>query len=204
MGGNPHEPFFKALSDIAKARDADPEVARRKADRVKALELKYGPLNVASRVTESEIRLEAATSQFARWGEYLTPQNERVRYVQGLEGWSSHSCVPDAIRLAIEADNPLPATLGSAMDEIRFWDDLADIREIHLGDGAAEHTPSVKARIQLLEDQLNTKPARDWNDLKARLSWVHFNFQLEWQNSREWELLIVERMKADLDSLAPA
>lgn len=89
-----------------------------------------------------------------------------------LMGWTSGPArtLPPEVRREIGGAVRLPANVAGTWAEYRHWQERAEVRAAFRPE---EDAPLwVKARIALLEERLDTLPARDRDDVLARLDWM--------------------------------
>jgi hypothetical protein len=78
--------------------------------------------------------------------------------------------LPPEVRREIGGAVRLPADVAGTWAEFRHWQRRAEIRAAFRPD---EEVPLwIKARVALLEERLDTLPARDRHDVLARLDWM--------------------------------
>lgn len=185
------EPGYKAR----KAKENAERDAERTRQRAEALKV-HGSAAAIFALTDIERALYDAATPYAKREWYDDWIEGRFAFTQELGGVSSHmwperspAYVHDAIRNAW----PMPDTLRDVLAELRMWDALRDLRELFI-DGEYNRHAEVELRVWLLAKALDECPARDLNDVMARLQWAQHREPYEYKP-------MVARLLADLERL---
>jgi|GEM_PF-2377728 len=194
--------FFDALSKNPVIAEMMREQEEKRArERLAVMEL-YGTEEAVFAPTAREIALEDATAGLREWESFTCSETgEQIEYVSKLDGWDGFttSTLPPALREAAGKRVPLPSTLRKAMDEYRYWDKLAHHRE--LIDRDSSHSLAVQARMLLLQELLDQRPAESWEDYRARLEWWRTKIEWGFHLPYEEKVAMNERLLADLEAL---
>lgn len=185
------EPGYKARKAKEKA-ERDAERARKRTEALKV----HGSAAAVFALTEMERALYDAATPVAKREWYDDWIEGRFAFTTELGGVSATmwpekapAYVHDLIRKAW----PMPDTLPGVLAELRMWDALRDLRELFI-DGEYNRHAEVELRIWLLAKALDECPARDLNDVKARLQWAQHREPYEYKP-------MVARLLADLERL---
>lgn len=112
--------------------------------------------------------------------EPLLGPGETWNMLYRLDGWGgldSRAKMPASVGEAVAGAWPMPETVAEAWAEFEATDRLTGDR--YTVDYHCDPHLFVEARRYIVEDLLNTQPAKSLNDVRARLSWM------EWHNNRE-------------------
>ncbi|GJD53815.1 hypothetical protein OPKNFCMD_6593 [Methylobacterium crusticola] len=168
---NPFEELFKTPE--FRAQKAERE-ARRATRRAEAL-ARYGSEEAVWETCEIQRALEEACRPI------ITRKPVIGGEMDTLQGWSGGPDLPPAARAAISEGYPLPDTVHGVWTEYRYWDERCDEQEAFCPD--IDHPLAVQARRHVLEELLDTLPARSLRDTRARLDWMQC--VLDWGTSRD-------------------
>lgn len=172
-------PQAQAAADMFNSFFNSPEMLAERAEReakrrVKAAAIidRFGSEDAVFADTPMEAALRQAC-------EPLLGPGETWNTIYRLDGWDGYgvSKMPASVRRAVSETWPLPATVTEAWAEFEATDALDRERSTV----ESHYTPHgfAEARRYVVEDLLNTLPARSLADLRARLSWM------EWWNLHE-------------------
>lgn len=191
------EPGYKARKAKEKA-ERDSERARQRAEALKV----HGSAAAIFALTDMERALYDAATPYAKREWYDDWIEGRFAFTQELGGvkatmWPERS--PEYVHDVIRKAWPMPDTLPGVLDELRMWDALRDLRELFI-DGEYNHHAEVELRIWLLAKALDECPARDLNDVKARLQWAQHREPYEYKPMVARLLADLERLTAQADT----
>lgn len=173
------------------------ERERKRLDRCAILLKQYGSEDAVFADTEREAALRDACAPLVVWD--TRPEWSGSYDLGGWGSMGSRDKLPAAVREAVSKSWPLPETVAQAWAEFEAAEALE-------GDRCAfvpEYTPHswVEARRYVLEDILDTTPARSLNDLRARLSWMEFLHGLQAQWSHDRDGLRLATLRADIERM---
>lgn len=184
--------FFNRPEFVA----ARAERERERAEKWRRVVEEYGSEDAVFAPGTWEGALEEACARFVVRGETT---GWRIGSLWGWDTLTFGEPAPE-IREAVATAYPLPATVQQAWAEFRFWEKLAGDREAH-GTGSGDPAPWVYLRTRLVEELLNTLPARSLNDLRARLSWMEHLNGLEVSPDPAEERVRLATFRADIERM---
>lgn len=202
----PLEIVASATVDVASAFNAffnTPEMQAQRAERERLRAEKRAVLLVEYE-TEAAVfddtPLEAALRAAC---EPLLGPGEIWDGIYRLDGWGildGRATMPESVRRAVSEGWPMPTTVAGAWAEFEAAEKIADARCAF----CYEYTPHafVEGRRYLIEDLLNTLPARSLNDLRARGAWLEFWARAEITQSTDEHLAVVTTLRADIERMA--
>lgn len=120
--------------------------------------------------------------------------------IGSLLGWESYSPGPPLLPVAeaVSRAYSLPSSVRAAFDEHAYWEELANDREAR-GLGCGDQAPEVVARVRIVEQLLNTKPAATIDDLRARGEWLAFQLNADVAQPREEHRTLIATLRADIE-----
>lgn len=193
-------PGWKAR-EAAKKRERENRAAARRAELLK----QHSTIKAVFDPTPWEIALETAIAPFVlEWGEFTDISETVRRYARKIDSIDREftplkDMAPPVVE-AVENAYPLPDTLAEALDEVRAWDRLRKDREVFIG-GEWHHPTEVEARISVIENILETRPAASLEDMQARFDWKRYEWERQWidPSDHRWEHeSIIGRLEDDL------
>ena len=146
--------------------------AKREAERqvrAAAVIAEHGSEEAVFADTPREVALRAACAHLTVWDP--RPEWSGHYHLAGWDSLGSRSTMPAAVREAVSRGWPLPGTVAEAWTEREAAEKLEQDRQTCTGGEYIPHS-WVEARRYVLEDLLDTLPARSLSDLRARLSWM--------------------------------
>ena len=194
------EAAAEAFNDIFNSPEALARRAERELERAKrraAALSRHGSESNVFADTERETALRKACEPLLIWD---TRPNWKGCY--DLGGWGSHGngeSMPSAVREAVTQGWPVPETVAAAWAEYQAAEEIDDDRYA-FEDSYASHD-WVRARGYVLEDMLDTMPARSLNDLRARMSWLEFLSRKEVQWTHKNDLIRFATLRADIERM---
>lgn len=168
--------------------------ARRRAEAAAIVE-RYGSEEALFADTPIETALRAACAP-------LLGPGETWRTVHHLDGWgalASRDRMPASVRAAISRAWPMPETVATTWAEFEAADRLASAR--YTVDDLCDPHLFVQARQHLLEELLNTLPARDIHDMRARLDWMDHLADGEVSSDPRDDRIRLATLRADIDRM---
>ncbi|CAO4173702.1 Homeodomain-like domain-containing protein [Methylorubrum populi] len=188
---------FNDIFNSPEMRAARAEREREDAKRRAAAVERYGSEDAVFADTAVEAALRAACDPLLIWD---TRPGWHGCYILG--GWSNHSgkgSMPLEVREAVTNGWPIPETVASAWAEYEDAEAIEDARYAFDGN----YTPHrwTEARRYVLEDVLDTHPARSLNDLRARMSWLEFLSRKESSWTHEGDLIRLATLRADIERM---
>ncbi len=192
------EPGYKAREAVKKAEKDAADAIRRKE-----VLAKYGTEQALFARTERERLLAAAVHDMAQWRDWTDDNGTVHTYADRIDGktefWKRRD-LTERVYAAVLNAYPVPHALGDVLAEYQDWQALQRERDPFSG-GEWNHHHEVEARIAVLKDELDNRPAASWDDMDARMSW--------WDEWMTWgimpngdeERLRKERIAADLQFL---
>lgn len=161
-----------AFNEFFSSPEMRAAAAKREAERqvrAAAVIAEYGSEEAVFADTPREAALRAACAHLTVWDP--RPEWSSSYHLAGWDSLGSRSTMPAAVREAVSRGWPLPGSVAEAWTEREAAERLEQDRHT-CTDG--EYIPHswVEARRYVLEDLLDTLPARSLTDLRARLSWM--------------------------------
>ncbi|PXW59832.1 winged helix-turn-helix domain-containing protein [Methylobacterium sp. B4] len=194
------EAAAEAFNDIFNSPEALARRAERELERAKrraAALSRHGSESNVFADTEREAALRKACEPLLMWD--MRPD---WKGCYDLGGWGSHGngeSMPSAVREAVTQGWPIPETVAAAWAEYQATEEIEDDRSA-FEDSYASHD-WVRARGYVLEDMLDTMPARSLNDLRARMSWFEFLSRKEVQWTHKNDLIRFATLRADIERM---
>lgn len=192
------EPGYKARETVKKAEKAAAEAVRRKE-----VLAKYGTEQALFARNERERLLAAAVHDMAQWRDWTDDDGTVHTYADRIDGktefWKRRD-LTERVYVAVFNAYPVPHTLGDVLAEYQDWQALERERDPFCG-GEWNHHREVEARIAVLKDELDNRPAATWADMNARMGWWEERLSWDFTESLEEERLRKERIAADLNFL---
>lgn len=187
--------FFEDLfnSPEFKARDAERE--RERAARRAAALAEHGSEDAVFADTDREAALRRACAPLTVWDE-----RPEWRGCYTLAGWSDDDgkqSMPASVREAAAEGWPYPETVAAAWVEYEAAEALDSAR--YAFDPDYNPHQWVRARSYVLEDALNTMPARSLHDLRARMTWLEHLSKLQVQWTHNDDLIRYATLRADIE-----
>ncbi|PYE98929.1 hypothetical protein C8J35_103530 [Rhizobium sp. PP-F2F-G38] len=192
-------PGYKA----ERARKRSEQEDRRAAGRADA-RARYGSEPAVFDASEREALLSEAVSPFATWDTYTDNWGRCLRFSIALDGarfefWSDLPNLSARVRSAVETAYPMPSNLSGVLEEWRYWRALEADREFFVDEW--QHNTEVNARIAIIEQALNHRPVKTWDDMQARLDWWEHELQRDFSPSAEEERRLKKRIEEDFNIL---
>ncbi|MCZ7488521.1 winged helix-turn-helix domain-containing protein [Rhizobium rhizogenes] len=192
------EPGYKAREAVKKAEKAAADAIRRKE-----VLAKYGTEQALFARNERERLLAAAVHDMAQWRDWTDDDGTIYTYADKIDGkmdfWTRRD-LTERVYAAVLNAYPVPAALGGVLAEYLDWQALQRERDLFSG-GEWNHHREVEARIAVLKDELDNRPAASWDDMDARIGWWEEVLFWDFTPSLEEERLRKERIAADLQFL---
>lgn len=163
------------------------ELAAKAAD----VRTRYGSDQNLFTDTPVEAVLRAASVQLPADGQ---------QWLAALDGFGSTTTMPDCIRVAIDRASRLPRSVAIAWAEYATVDRLS--RDRGTVDLFHEQLPLACARQALVEQLLNTLPARSLNDVRARLDWLDHWVGTEYAQEPADHRAVLSTLRADIERMA--
>ena len=183
--------FMNRPEFVAERRERE---ARRRVEAAAIVE-RYGTEDALFADTPMEAALRAAC-------EPLLGLGETWRTIHRLDGWGaldSRSKMPASVRAAVSRAWPMPETVVAAWAEFEATDRLTDER--YTVDSYRDPHLFVQARQHLIEELLNTLPARTIHDLRARLNWMDHLANDEVAPDPKDDRIRLATLRADIDRM---
>lgn len=170
--------------------------AREQAARAAAVLAQYPSKAALFADTPIEAALRAACAPLLGAG-----QTWRDIYtLDGWDGWGSVEKMPPRVRAAVSRAWAMPATVQAA------WGEYAATEKLDKDRAAVDpgYLPErfAAARQLLVEEMLNTTPARSLNDIRARLDWLDFWAHHETDQEVEDHRTTLATLRADVERMA--
>ncbi|CAN7686289.1 helix-turn-helix domain-containing protein [Rhizobium sp. LjRoot30] len=192
------EPGYKAKMAAEKAEKAVKDAARRKE-----VLARFGSEQALFARTERECLLAAAMKDIAKWRDWTDDDGTTYTYADEIDGkrdfWRI-SDVTDKIMAAVVSAYPVPATLAGVLSEYHDWEHLRSDRQVFC-DGEWNHHLYVDARLAVIMDVLDSRPASSWDDMRARMGWWDECLSWDIRASPEDQRKRKERIAADIEIL---
>lgn len=182
--------WMEAREPGYKARRAAEHAEKKKQKDIRCAEIaaEYGSIDAILDRTNQEQALRGAVTHLAVWDTWTDSATGKVhpyaRSLDGTEHCSRYSDLTPAIIDAVSGAYPIPTALNGVLDEHQHWRRLELDRDVAI-DGEWVHYLEVQARIAVLEEELNSRPAASWDDLTARMKW--WEIEINWEFSRTKE-----------------
>ena len=167
---------------------------RRRAEAAAIVE-RHGSEEAVFADTPMESALRAAC-------EPLLGPGETWESVYRLDGWGSldsRAKMPASVRRAVTEAWPMPATVTAAWAEFQATERLTGERYT-LSD-YADPPSFVSARRYVVEEVLNTLPARSLAELRARGAWLDFWANYEVDQGADDHRAVVATLRADIERM---
>ncbi|MGU3541028.1 hypothetical protein [Methylobacterium sp. A54F] len=186
---------FHDIFNTPELRAQRAERDRERADRRTAALAEYGSEDAVFADTPMEAALRQACAPLLGQGETW---NELYR----LAGWywlDGRKNMPVRLREAVAAAWPMPSTVAEVWAEHAATEKLGRDRAAFFPD----YNPHgfVEVRQSLLEDLLDTLPAKSLNDVRARLSWLEYWPGIEVDQSRQSLTASLAALRADIERM---
>ena len=187
---------FNALFNRPEALTQRAEQDRQRQVRRAEILACYGCFEGVYAETAREAALRVACEPMTVW----PPQPEHAQDYT-LDGWgclSRREKVPPRVRTAVAAGWPLPGTVAEA------WAEFIAAK-VHEHDRQTmhdyEHFPALWAEVRryVLEDLLDTLPARSPDDVRARLDWMQHVIDLGFSRGIEEDTRCLATLRADIE-----
>lgn len=152
---------------------------------------KHGPeARATARCWREDALYDVATLLTVRGGTGQAPS---------LMGWTGgpRSSLPPEVRREIGGAVRMPATVAATLAEHRHWQERAEVRAAF--NPEAEPPLWIRARILLLEERLDTLPARDRDDVLARLDWMAAVLDLGYSRAIEEDEACLTTLRQDIE-----
>lgn len=192
------EPGHKARKAVKKAEKAAADAIRRKE-----VLAKYGTEQALFARNERERLLAAAVHDMAQWRDWTDDNGTVHTYADKIDSktdfWKRRD-LTERVYVAVLNAYPVPIALGGVLAEYLDWQALERERGLFSG-GEWNHHREVEARIAVLKDELDNRPAASWDDMDARIGWWEESPSWDFTPSLEEERLRKERIAADLQFL---
>ncbi|KMO39067.1 hypothetical protein [Methylobacterium aquaticum] len=189
--------FFEDLFNSPEQKAWQAERDRERASRRAELLDVYGSQEAVFADTPREAAMRAACEPL------ITRRPITGGEIDTLDGWSGvfdgRSKLPDSVRDAVSGAWPLPRTVAEAWAEFDEAEALDTDRAVFFYEYSPEHW--VEARRYVLEELLNTLPARSLNDLRARLSWFDYHNAREIHPDPAEERVRLATLRADIERM---
>lgn len=183
--------FMNRLDFVAERNERE---ARRCAEAAEII-ARYGSEDAVFEDTTKEAALRAAC-------EPLLGPDETWSTIYRLDGWGSLDAgdkMPASLREAVSRGWPMPETVVAAWAEFEAADRL--MGERCTVEYAYDPHLYVQARGYLLEEILNTLPARSLGDLCARGAWLAFQADAEVAQRPEEHRASIATLRADIERM---
>lgn len=192
------EPGYKLREAVKKAEKATADAIRRKE-----VLAKYGTEKALFARTERERLLVAAVHDMAQWRDWTDDNGTVHTYADKIDGkmdfWKRQD-LTERVYAAVFNAYSVPAALGGVLAEYLDWQALERERDLFSG-GEWNHHREVEARIAVLKDELDNRPAASWDDMDARIGWWDEWMTWGFRPNGDEERLRKERIAADLQFL---
>jgi hypothetical protein len=185
-----------------KARCAAKRAEKDAADAIRRREVlsKYGTEQSLFARTKRERQLAAAVHDIAEWRDWTDEDGTVHTYADRIDGkmdfWNREA-LTDRVYAAVVGAYPVPSELRAVLSEYEDWREL-EIERALFCEGEWNHHREVEARIAVLKDELDNRPASSWDDTAARMDWWEENLSWDFTPSLDEERLRKERIAADL------
>ncbi|BCM88104.1 hypothetical protein [Methylobacterium indicum] len=189
--------FFEDLFNTPEHKAWEAKRERERASRRSELLKVYGSEAAVFADTPREAAMRAACAPL------ITRRPITGGEMDTLDGWSGvfdgRSKLPDSVREAVSGAWPLPRTVAEAWAEFDAAERLDSDRCVFAYEYSPEHW--VEARRYVLEELLDTLPARSLNDLRARLSWFDYHNAREIHPDPAEERVRLATLRADIERM---
>lgn len=149
------------------------------------------------KMTDREISLRNAVAPIIQESGSVGVKFHGVVSFPEIAGWDCCCGVDEAppkLVAACRAAFDFPSTLGSAIEESRYWRNLLEGRSAAVDGYWEAISAEVKLRISLVDDFVLTTPAQSLDDVALRIEWLDFD--------RYTKPEIAPRLLADLRALS--
>ena len=193
----PPRNLFEEIFNSPEFRARDAERQRERAERRAAALAEYGSPEAVFADSEREAALRRACAPLTVWDE--RPEYRGCYTLAGWDAFSDKRTMPAAVREAVAEGWPCPETVTAAWAEFQAAEALANARYAFEPDYSPH--PWVDARGYVLEEALDTMPARSLNDLRARMSWLEHLSKLQVQWTHDDDLIRFATLRADIERM---
>ena len=194
----PSQATSESFADFMKRPEFTAERHRREARRraeAAAIVEQHGSEEALFADTPIEAALRAACAP-------LLGSDETWRTIHHLDGWgtlASRDRMPASVRAAVSRAWPMPETVAAVWAEFAATDRLTSAR--YTVDSFCDPHLFVQARQHLLEELLNTLPARNIHDMRARLDWMDHIADGEVSSDPKDDRIRLATLRADIDRM---
>ncbi|SFU38643.1 Homeodomain-like domain-containing protein [Methylobacterium sp. 174MFSha1.1] len=193
------EAMVDAFNELFNSPEARAQRAKVEADRLaKCQEImtRYDTEQAVFADTPREAALRAACAHI------YEPRHdfEGAYRLAGWDPFDGRDKLPASVREAVCHGWPLPVTVAQAFAEFQEAERLEDDRCAINGGDYSSHS-WVEARRYVLEELLDSLPARSMRDLRARLAWMQHVLDLGFSRPAEQDQACLNALRGDVDRM---